>query len=112
VYTFLNKLSSDDERAKMEYSKTWELTCDTGSVHTVSRICSEAKISIRQKGFPIFTSPGKKHNMQKRVTNLDDFEKDVLRRTIFGSYDSGEFLTANKLALELRDKINYRGSVS
>jgi hypothetical protein len=50
--------------------------------------------------------------MQKRVTNLHDFEKDVLRRTIFGFYDSGEFPTAKKLALELRDKINYRGSVS
>jgi hypothetical protein len=50
--------------------------------------------------------------MLKLVTNLDDFEKDVLRRTIFGFYDSGEFSTAKKLAIELRDKINYRGSVS
>jgi hypothetical protein len=74
VYTFLKK-SSDDERAKMDFSKTRELTvqaCGTGSVHTALRICSEAKISsVRRKGFPIFTSPGKKHNMLKLVTNLD-----------------------------------------
>jgi hypothetical protein len=50
--------------------------------------------------------------MQKRVTNFDDFEKDVLRRTIFGFYDNGEFPTSKKLALKLRDKINYRGSVT
>jgi hypothetical protein len=86
--------------------------CGTGSVHTVSRICSEAKISVQQKGLPIFTSPGKKHNMGGGVTNLDDFEKDVLRRSIFGFYDSGEFPTAKKHTLEMRDKINYRGSAS
>jgi hypothetical protein len=44
--------------------------------------------------------------------NLDNFEKDVLRRTIFGFYDGEEFPAEKKLALELRDKINYRGSVS
>jgi hypothetical protein len=65
-----------------------------------------------KKGVPITTCPGKKHNMQKRVTKLDDFEKDVLRRTIFGFCDSGEFPTAKKPSLELRDKINYKGSVS
>jgi hypothetical protein len=61
--------------------------CGTGSAHTVSPICSEAKVSVRQKGLPIFTSPGKKHNMQKRV---DDFGKDVLRRTIFGFYSQSK----------------------
>jgi hypothetical protein len=58
-------------------------------------------------------SPGKKHNMQKRVTNKDEFEKDVvLRRTIFRFYDKGEFPRANNFSLEFRDKINYSGSVS
>jgi hypothetical protein len=106
VYKFLKKLS-DDDCAKMDFSKMQELTvqaCGTGSVHTESRICSEAKVSVRQKGLPIFRSPGKKHNMQKLVTNLDNFEKDVLRSIIFGFYGSGEFPTAKKLALELRDK--------
>jgi hypothetical protein len=56
-------------------------------------------------------SPGKKQNMQNRVTDLDDIEKDVLRITIFGFHDSGEFPTAKNLALELRDTINYIGSV-
>jgi hypothetical protein len=95
VYTFLKK--SDDERAETDLSKTWKLTvqtCGTSNVHTVLRICSEAKILVQQKVLPIFMSPGKKHNIQKRVTNLDDFEKDVLR---------GEFPMAKKLSLELKD---------
>jgi transposase len=50
--------------------------------------------------------------MQKWFTNIDDFEKDVLRRTIFGFYDSGELATAKNLAFKLRNKINCRGSVS
>jgi hypothetical protein len=60
----------------------------------------------------MFTSPGKKHNMQKLVMNLDDLEKDVLRRTIFRFYDKGEFPKAKKLALELRDKMNCSSSIS
>jgi hypothetical protein len=86
MYKFLNSMSSDYERAETDYSKTWELTCDTGSVHKVSRICSEAKISVRRNVLQVFTSPGKEHNMQKRVANLDDFEKDVIRGTVFGFY--------------------------
>jgi hypothetical protein len=52
IYTFLKKLSSEDEHAKTNFSKTQQLTvqaCGTGSVHKVSRICSKAKISVRQK---------------------------------------------------------------
>jgi hypothetical protein len=48
-------------------------------------------------------SAGKKGNMRKWVTYVDDSEKDVLYRTIFGLLDNGEFLTAKKLVLELRD---------
>jgi hypothetical protein len=48
VFTFLKKLSSDDERAKTDFPKTQQLTvqtCGTGSVHTVSGICNDVKIS-------------------------------------------------------------------
>jgi hypothetical protein len=40
-----------------------------------------------------------------------DFEEVVLRRTVLELYD-GEFPTVKKLALELRNKINYRVCVS
>jgi hypothetical protein len=69
-------------------------------------ICSEAKISVRQKGLPICRSAGKKHDMQKRVANFDNFEKDDLRGTIFRFCDKGQIPTAKKLALELTAKIN------
>lgn len=39
----------------------------------------------------------KKHNVPKRVTELDDFQKDVVRRTVLQYYDKGEYPTAKKL---------------
>jgi hypothetical protein len=53
-------------------------------------------------------SPGKKEITQKRVTNLDDFQRDE----VFSDCMTVEYFpTAKKLTLELRRKINYRGSV-
>lgn len=65
-------------------------------------IYCEVKIPVWQ-GLLVFMSAGKKGNMRKWVTYVDDSEKDVLYRTIFGLLDNGEFLTAKKLVLELRD---------
>lgn len=57
-------------------------------------------------------SPSKHINIPKRVTNLDDFQKDVLHRTVFRYHDKGKFLTAKKVTSALREKIVYKGSVS
>ena len=94
--------------------KTQELTveaCGIGSVHTVSRICSEAASAVQQGNVPIFNSPGKTHNVQKTVTEVDDFQKDVLRRRILKYYDEGQYPTAKKLTFDMREEINYKGSV-
>jgi hypothetical protein len=58
-------------------------------------------MSVQQKSLPIFRSHGKKHHVQKLITNLDGFEKDFLSGMIFRSYDKGKFPTTKKLALEL-----------
>ena len=46
------------------------------------------------------------------MTNLDDFEKDVLRRTIYEMYDNGEFPTLKSFVRLMRDKIKYKGSIT
>lgn len=100
VYNFLKKLSSPAYRQTIDFSKTQELTieaCKVGSVRSISRIIDEAKKSTHQSGAPIFKSPGKTHNKPKSKTNLDDFEKDVLRRTILQFNINVSILTVNYL---------------
>jgi hypothetical protein len=45
-----------------------------------------------------------RYRRKEHVTNVDDFKKDVLRRSIFGFYDD-QFSTGKKLTLKLRDKL-------
>jgi hypothetical protein len=49
VETFLKKLSSDDVQAETDLPKIQELAvqvCGTGSIHTASQTCIEAKTSV------------------------------------------------------------------
>jgi hypothetical protein len=65
---FLKRFSSNNEHAKTDFLKLHKLpvqACGTGSVHTVSWICTKGKMSVLQKRFPVFKSPRKKHDMQK-----------------------------------------------
>lgn len=115
VHNFLKKLSSLEYRESLDFSKTQELTleaCKVGSVRSIGRIISEGKKSVLQSNVPIFKSPGKRHDRPKSKTNLDDFEKDVLRRTIMQFYDDGQYPTAKKLTMAMREKINYQGSIA
>jgi hypothetical protein len=67
---------------------------------------------VRQNALSTLLPPAKKHNKRKRVTlQLDNFEKDVLRKTIFRFYEKEELPTAKKLVPELRKKINHSCSV-
>ena len=81
VYSFLKELSSEEVRAKTVFSQSQALTAKACGIriHSVSRILQQGKSSSLDKGTPLFQSPGKHHKIEKRVTNLDDFEKDVLR---------------------------------
>ena len=50
--------------------------------------------------------------LKAKVTDLDNFEKDIVRRTVFEFYDRGEYPTINKITNLLKDKISYSGSRS
>lgn len=53
-----------------------------------------------------------KDSREKSVTELDDFDNEVVRRVVHSFYDKGEFPTSAKILMELREKLNYRGSKS
>lgn len=114
VYNFFKKLSITEVRDSTNFNQSRELTAQACrvSVHSVTNILREGKESVKIGGVSSFRSPGKHRTVQKRATNLDDFQKCVLRRTIFDLYDKGEFPTAKKLVSLMREKIEYKGSVS
>jgi len=44
------------------------------------------------------------------MTNLDDFYNKVVRRTVCGFYDNGQYPTSAKILGALHEKVNYSGS--
>lgn len=78
----------------------------------VSRIVGQDKETIKIGGAPVFASPGKYRKANKRVNDLDDFQKCVLRCTIFEMYDNGEYPTMKKIVALMKEKIQYQGSVT
>jgi hypothetical protein len=97
VYNCFEKLIFDEEDVNVGFSQNEYLT---------SKACS---VSVQCHIFALFRSLGMHHFMPKCVTNIDDFERDILRRTILVFYE-GQFPTA-KIPTYMRDKI-YSGSVS
>ncbi len=90
------------------------------SLRTVQRICHESKVTgNREEPLCVgssndlkFQSPRKKYSREKSVTELDDFDNEVVRRVVHSFYDKGEFPTSAKIISELPEKLNYRGSKS
>lgn len=113
VYKFLKQLSFPLFRETINFNQTGKL-CATAcglSERTVNRINIEAKReSATPDSGPSFSTPGKERKQKCRVTSLDDFEKDVLRKIVFAFYDRGEFPSTSKITHELKQKINYQGS--
>lgn len=82
------------------------------SVATVKRICSKLNKkndTVENAENPTFTSPVKQRSCT--VTNFDDFNKCLLRRTILQFYERKEFPTLYKIKEELREKISFEGSL-
>ena len=72
--------------------------------NSVTNIVKEGKQFTKLGEVSIFRSPGKHRAVKKRVTNLNDFQKYVLRRTIHDLYDKSEYPTAKKLTNLMREK--------
>ena len=74
------------------------------SLCTVQRVTSEAK-----KNNNVFRSLGKNPKRKKPVTDLDDFNTNVLKGTIFDMYRNGEYPTALKLVQKMKDAVGFIG---
>lgn len=78
--------------------------CGIG-LRTVQRITSYGN-----KNNAVFKSPGKNPKRKKPVTDLDNFDKHVLRTTIFDMYKNGEYPTALKLVRKMKEAVGFNGS--
>lgn len=79
---------------------------------TVRRICSginQARMTQESPEPPVFSSPKKRRSAT--VTNLDDFDKRVVRRTVLEFYERKEIPTLNKIQEELKQSISFEGGV-
>lgn len=78
---------------------------------TVRRIYAEAKFSednpYESKSVITFKSPRKSYKRANIVSQLDEFNSDVVRRTVHEFYTRDEYPTANLILNALRQKINY-----
>jgi len=116
VYAFLKQLSSKPYLSADFFKQAQKRTAEACglSERTVRRICCEAKNSKdkaddESKSVVSFKSPRKCYKRAKIVSELGDFDSDVLRRTVYELYDRGEFPHANMILNALKQKINYTG---
>jgi hypothetical protein len=99
VYTYLKELvtGKPNKKAGEVLAKTQECAAEACDVsrRTVQRICNEAErsmVHVNEVGKPVSSNSSKKVPHVKRVTGSDDFEKDLLRRTIQEFFDRGSTL--------------------
>ncbi|KAJ4445058.1 hypothetical protein ANN_06857 [Periplaneta americana] len=75
---------------------------------TIRKIIKEGK-QCEEEGTS-FGTPGKVHRVPKRVTDVDDFDKRVIRQTIYNFYINDKTVpTVSKLLPKLKDAINFNG---
>jgi len=125
VYNFFKTLTSKKEQPEVAnfFRQCQERTAEACAVSlsTVQRICKESKtisfgveeeLGVGSSVDIKFRSPRKHYSRDKPITELDDFDGEVVRRVVHSFYDKGEFPTSAKILATLREKINYRGSKS
>lgn len=82
------------------------------SKRSVIRIMKEYK-RICDNVNDSFSTPGKKHRLPKRITDIDDFDKCVIRRTVHNFYVQQKTVpTVKKLLTVLKESINFKGGQS
>jgi len=115
VYTYFKKLSKDSSHPEVAkfFIRAQQKTSEACgiSLKTIQRITSEAaKAPENSEHGPCFSSPRKTYKRIKYATDIDDYDKDVLRRTVHEFYDQGEFPTSAKVLSKYQEKTGYKGS--
>jgi transposase len=78
--------------------------------NTVVKVCKEKKLS-EESGTKLRT-PNKKIAKTKRVTGLDAFQKDAVRRHVYGYFSRKEYPTVKKLHVSLAESGLLKASKS
>jgi len=115
VYLFFKKLSESKKLDADFFRKTQDITAEACGIskRSIQRICLEVKkIDELPETGPSFSSPRKSYKRAKYVSELDDFDSDVVRRTVHEFYDRGEYPTSQLILNAVKSKINYSGSLS
>lgn len=115
VYLIFKKLSESKELDANFFRKTQDITGEACGIskRSIQRICSEVKKTDElSETSPYFSSPRKSYERAKYVSELDDFDSDVVRRTVHEFYDKSEYPTSQLILNAINSKINYSGSLS
>lgn len=97
---------SQDFKILEAYKKTAAAT--KTSVSTVQRIIKESKSS---PFLVVFRTPGKKRPRRNPASDVDDFDKGVIKRCIHNfHFTEKELPTLEKLRAKLHQDINFKGS--
>jgi len=119
VYNYLKSLASSDDMALQEYFKqTQKITADACGVSytTVRRVCAEGystdDVSDSPQTGQSFNSPRKTYKCRKYAKELDDFDSDVIRRTVHEFYEKGEYPTSKLILNSVQQKLDYKGSLA
>lgn len=84
--------------------------CTRVSLNSVRRIKKEAQ-EISNGQATVFSTPNKVRNERKTKTRLDDFDRDLLRRTIISYHATEKAVpTLNKIHNKFKEINNYQGS--
>jgi hypothetical protein len=108
VYTFLKQLSTQPNLIANFFKNTQIRTAEACglSERTVRRICSEAKEKTEEStSVMLFKSPRKGYKHAKIVSEIDDFDSDVVRRTVHEFYDRGEYCTIDTKCFKTKNQL-------
>ncbi|KAL4090822.1 hypothetical protein QTP88_025592 [Uroleucon formosanum] len=86
--------------------------CSSSAFNKTISVGVEEELGVGSSTDIKFRAPRKRYSCDKPITELDDFDCEVVRRVVYSFYDKGEFPTSVKILAALREKIDYRGSKS
>ncbi|CAI6352495.1 unnamed protein product [Macrosiphum euphorbiae] len=107
VYNFIKDLSKQDEIDPSMFAQSLKVTAEACglSERTVKRVCKEGKDSLDpEQQVASFKSPRKTYKSAKPLTELDDFDADIVRRIVHEFYNRGEYPTALTVLTEVKKK--------
>jgi len=113
VYTYFKNLAKDSSQPEVSkfFLQAQQKTSEACGIliKSVKRITAEGSKSLlhTESAEPSFTSPRKIFKRLKYATGIDNFDKDVVRRTVHEFYDKGEFPTTLKILSKYQEKTGY-----